>query len=67
MCALLQSVNKKNKVLIFTETGAGKPVTKIVETQSLILNFFAQELGFKIDLTYIYYYAIIGPESTWSL
>lgn len=49
MAAFLQSVNKKNKVLIFTETeaghGPGKPVSKMVEAQSFILTFFAQELG----------------------
>ncbi|MDZ4205735.1 MAG: prolyl oligopeptidase family serine peptidase, partial [Patescibacteria group bacterium] len=52
MAALLQSVNKENKILLFTETeaghGAGKPVSKIVESQSLVLAFFAGELGLKV-------------------
>lgn len=52
MTALLQSVNKKNPVLIFTEMeaghGPGKPIKKIVESQALILTFFAQNLGLKI-------------------
>ena len=52
MTALLQSVNKKNKTLLFTEIeaghGAGKPISKTVELQSLILTFFAQELGLKV-------------------
>jgi prolyl oligopeptidase len=52
MTALLQSVNKENKVLIFTEMdaghGAGKPIAKIVEGQALMLSFFAQELDLKI-------------------
>jgi len=51
MTAQLQSVNKKNKVLLFTEIeaghGAGKPVSKMVELQSLALSFFARELGLK--------------------
>lgn len=52
MTALLQSVNKKNPVLIFTEMeaghGPGKPIKKIVESQALILTFFTQNLGLKI-------------------
>lgn len=52
MTALLQSVNKQNKVLLFTEIeaghGAGKPISKTVELQSLVLTFFAQELGLKV-------------------
>lgn len=52
MTALLQSINKKNKVLLFTEIeaghGAGKPISKMVELQSLILTFFAQELELKV-------------------
>lgn len=52
MMALLQSINKKNKVLLFTEIeaghGAGKPISKMVELQSLVLSFFAQELGLKV-------------------
>lgn len=39
----------KNPVLIFTETeaghGPGKPIKKIIESQALILSFFAQRLG----------------------
>jgi prolyl oligopeptidase len=52
MTALLQSVNKQNKVLVFTEIeaghSAGKPISKMVELQSFILTFFAQELGLKV-------------------
>jgi len=52
MTAILQSANKKNKVLIFTEMeaghGPGKPISKTVEAQSLVLNFFAQELELKV-------------------
>lgn len=52
MAAMLQSVNKKNRVLIFTEMeaghGPGKPVKKIVESQAFLLTFFAQNLGLKI-------------------
>ena len=52
MTAILQSVNKKNKVLIFTEMeaghGPGKPISKTVEAQSLVLNFFAQKLELKV-------------------
>ena len=52
MAALLQSVNKKNDVFLFTEMeaghGVGKPVKKLIESQALILTFFAQELGLKI-------------------
>jgi len=48
MAAILQSVNKNNDILIFTEMeaghGAGKPVKKMVESGALILTFFAQEL-----------------------
>lgn len=49
MTAILQSINKKNDVFLFTETeaghGSGKPIKKIVESQALILNFFAQLLS----------------------
>jgi prolyl oligopeptidase len=49
MAAMLQSVNKKNPIFIYTETdaghGAGKPVSKIVDMQSLMLAFFGDELG----------------------
>lgn len=52
MAAMLQTSNKENNVLIFTETdaghGSGKPVVKIVESQSLLLSFFAKKLGLKI-------------------
>lgn len=52
MTALLQSINKQNKILLFTEIetghGAGKPISKIIELQSIILTFFAQELGLKL-------------------
>ena len=52
MTAMLQSVNKNNQVLLFTEMeaghGAGKPIKKIVESQALLLTFFAQNLGLKI-------------------
>lgn len=52
MTALLQSVNKKNNVLLFTEMeaghGVGKPVKKMIESQALILTFFAQELELEI-------------------
>lgn len=52
MVAMLQSVQNKNDVLIFTETeaghGPGKPILKIVEEQGLILNFFMKKLGLKV-------------------
>ena len=52
MGAMLQSVNKENQVFIFTEMeaghGSGKPISKIVENQALILSFFAKYLGLKI-------------------
>ena len=52
MTALLQSVNKKNEILLFTEKeaghGSGKPVRKMVEGQALILTFFAKKLGLKV-------------------
>lgn len=52
MTALLQSVSKENKVLLFTEMkaghGPGRPISKIVEVQALILTFFSQELNLKI-------------------
>ncbi len=51
MTALLQSVNKQNKILIYTETnaghGQGKPISKFIEVQSLILTFFSKELDLK--------------------
>jgi len=52
MVALLQSVNKKNKILLFTETeaghGAGKPVSKVIESQSFVLAFLARELHLNV-------------------
>ena len=49
MAAILQGVNKENKVLVFTEIeaghGPGKPVIKIVENQALTLSFFAMKLA----------------------
>lgn len=49
MAARLQEVNKTNKALVFTEMeaghGPGKPIVKIVESQALVLSFFAQNLG----------------------
>ncbi|MST03991.1 MAG: S9 family peptidase [Candidatus Pacebacteria bacterium] len=52
MTAILQSVNKKNKIFLLTEMdsghGAGKPIKKIIETQAMILFFFAETLGLKI-------------------
>ncbi|MEK7538991.1 MAG: prolyl oligopeptidase family serine peptidase [Patescibacteria group bacterium] len=52
MTALLQSVNKKNEILLFTEKdaghGSGKPVKKMVESQALLLTFFAKKLGLKV-------------------
>lgn len=50
--ALLQSVSKKNEILLFTEKeaghGSGKPIKKIVESQALTLAFFAKNLGLHI-------------------
>lgn len=44
MAALLQATNKTNPVLLFTEMeaghGAGKPISKMVEVQAMILSFF---------------------------
>lgn len=52
MAALLQSVNKKNDILLFTEKeaghGSGKPIKKMVESQALTLTFFAEKLGLHI-------------------
>ncbi|MEI6057921.1 MAG: prolyl oligopeptidase family serine peptidase, partial [bacterium] len=48
MAAMIQGANADNDVLVFTEMdaghGSGKPIVKIVESQALILSFFAQEL-----------------------
>ena len=48
MAACLEEVNKSNCVLVFTEMeaghGPGKPIVKIVESQALILTFFAKYL-----------------------
>ena len=52
MAAILQSVEKQNDILIFTDAeaghGPGKPVRKIIESQALILSFFTKKLGLKI-------------------
>lgn len=52
MTALLQSINKKNNIFLFTEMeaghGIGKPVKKMIEGQALVLTFFAQELDLEI-------------------
>lgn len=52
MTASLQSINKNNPVLIFTEMeaghGPGKPIKKIVESQALLLTFFAQNLSLEV-------------------
>lgn len=52
MAAILQFANRKNNVMLFTEMdaghGAGKPITKMVESQALVLSFFARHLGLKI-------------------
>lgn len=51
MAARLQEVSKDNQVLVFTEMeaghGPGKPIAKIVESQALIISFFAEMLGLK--------------------
>lgn len=48
MTAMLQSVNRKNDILLFTEKeaghGSGKPIKKVVESQALLLAFFAEKL-----------------------
>ncbi len=50
--AKLQNTEEQNTSFLFTEIdaghGAGKPISKIVYIQSLILTFFAQNLGLKI-------------------
>lgn len=52
MAAALQDANAENKALLFTEKdaghGAGKPITKIVESQALALSFFAERLGLRM-------------------
>ncbi|MBI5078035.1 MAG: prolyl oligopeptidase family serine peptidase [Candidatus Yonathbacteria bacterium] len=52
MAAILQSVNKKNEIFLFTEKeaghGKGKPIKKIVESQALTLAFFVKKLGLRI-------------------
>ena len=52
MTAILQSINKKNEVLIFTQMevghGSGKPISKIIEGQAFKLTFFAKYLNLKI-------------------
>lgn len=52
MTARLQSVNKKNPIYCYTEMnaghGVGRPIKKVVESQALLLAFFAWELGLKV-------------------
>jgi prolyl oligopeptidase len=52
MTAALEDATSANKVLLSTEVdaghGSGKPVIKIVESQALVLAFFANELGLKM-------------------
>lgn len=52
MAALLQSVNAKHPVMVFSDFeaghGPGKPIAKIVDAQSLVLTFFAQALGLAV-------------------
>ena len=49
MTAILQSVNKTNNVCLFTEFDAGhsqgRPISKLVENQALLLSFFSKNLG----------------------
>ena len=51
MTALLQSVNTKNPIFFYCEAdaghGQGKPISKIVESQAMLLSFFSQALGLK--------------------
>ena len=51
LAARLEAVNEHNHVLLFTESdaghGSGKPILKIVESQALVLSFFAQMLGLR--------------------
>ena len=52
MAAILQDVEKENDVLIYTEIdaghGSGKPTSKIIEGQALLLSFFSKSLGMDI-------------------
>ncbi|MEK7453197.1 MAG: prolyl oligopeptidase family serine peptidase [Patescibacteria group bacterium] len=53
MTAMLQSINEKNDILLFTEKEAGhgsddKPIKKIIESQAYILAFFAKNLGLSV-------------------
>lgn len=52
MAAMLQSVNKENLVLLYSETdaghGGGKPVKKIIENTAIRITFLAQQLGLKL-------------------
>lgn len=52
MGAILKSCNTENNVLVLTEMdsghGSGKPIVKLVETQALVLSFFATKLGLKV-------------------
>jgi prolyl oligopeptidase len=49
MTAMLQSVEKEPRTYLYTEFdvghGSGKPVSKFIESQSLMLTFFSQLLG----------------------
>lgn len=51
MAAILQNTNKHNNVFIVTDMeaghGAGKPISKIVESQAFALSFFAKYLKLK--------------------
>ncbi len=52
MAAALQAVNKDNPILLLTEFnaghGPGKPISKIVESQSITLSFFTEQLGLEV-------------------
>lgn len=49
MAAMLQSVNKENPVLLYSEAdaghGSGRPVKKIIENSAIRITFLAQQLG----------------------
>ncbi|MEX1014066.1 MAG: prolyl oligopeptidase family serine peptidase [Candidatus Paceibacterota bacterium] len=52
MAAILQDLSKNSNVLLFTDInaghGPGRPINKIVESQTLKLSFFAKEIGLKL-------------------
>ena len=52
MAAILQGVNNKNPILLYTEMdaghGSGKPIKKIVENTAIRITFLAQNLGLKL-------------------